>query len=188
MRTLKFVTLVCLIMISGCISVDHRVWTEDVDPKFSHDFSGVYYAHPSYASTESDLKHGYLRDHLGFGWDSSDKSAIDFVRLQNETNGDLTFIWLNGLQQEVRRDILTTQKGWKHLENGSFILDPDGGLLSNGIGDPATFGYNKHTIRFFRNTDGNLVVQRSDNAGGAFLVVPVFIVSKHLSIYSRKLK
>lgn len=80
-------------MAAGCVSVDHRVWTEKVDPGFSKDFTGVYLTHPSYASTEPHLKHGHLRDDLGFGWDSRDAKSINSVRLQHEENGDLTFIW-----------------------------------------------------------------------------------------------
>lgn len=86
----------------------------------------------------------------------------------------------------MKPDVISTRKGWKRLDDGSFILDPEGEFLPKAVGDPATFGYNKHTIRFFRNAKGDLVVQRSDNAGGAFLIVPAVIISRQLTIYPQK--
>lgn len=181
----RLAALASLAIVAGCVSVDPRTWSEKVDPEASKDFTGVYSVHPNYASNEATQKHGHLRDHLKFGWDSRDKKSIYAVRLQHEANGDLTFIW-QAEGREVKPDVMSARNGWKRLDDGSFILDPEGGFLPNSVGDPASFGYNKHTIRFFRNAKGDLVVQRSDNAGGAFLIVPVVIIARELSIYPRK--
>ncbi len=182
---LRFAALLALVMVTACVSVDPRIWSEKVDPEASKDFAGVYSTHPNYASNEPTLQHGHLRHHLGFGWDGRDKKSIHSVQLRHEENGDLTFIW-KAEGRDVKPDVLSAKNGWKRLDDGSFILDPEGGFLPNGAGDPASFGYNKHTIRFFKNGKGDLVVQRSDNAGGAFLIVPVVIIAKEMSIYPRK--
>lgn len=60
MKTIKtsLVIFFLAITMAGCISIDHRVYSESPDPTHSQDYSGVYAATPIYASNKNELASG----------------------------------------------------------------------------------------------------------------------------------
>lgn len=182
MKTIKtsLVIFFLAITMAGCISIDHRVYSESPDPTHSQDYSGVYAVTPIYASNKHALASGHMLPHLKMGSQTRHGKPIDSVRIEQALNGELVFIWMTQ-SKEIFRVSLSEKRGWQRQEDGSFVHDPEG----YGMSGQGAIGYNKHTIRVFRNATGDLVVQRSDNAGGAILIIPILIVARELSIYRR---
>jgi hypothetical protein len=60
------------------------------------------------------------------------------------------------------------------------------GFLPRGMGDPSWFGFNFTTYQYAKDQKGNFVVFQNGHAGGMILVIPLYITTRHVSVFQPK--
>jgi hypothetical protein len=176
----RFFQALFVCSLSACVSYDPLASRSFTDVELSKDLSGIYLPKAKYFTHDGFLAAETMADLVGVG-----NTDADEVRITQGDGPTLHFVWLkDGV--EKRKALIGPNEGLKNSAEGGLEWDAKKGFLPKGAGDPASFGFNNATHRYFKNVQGDLVVLQTGNAGGMFLIIPVVIVTKHISMFSQK--
>lgn len=176
-RQIYCVLSLLVIVLTGCVSVDSRVWNETVDPEATATISTKFSNHATYRSTGEFLAVDNLAELLKIP--ATDADSV-FVSLQKD--GTLTLTFFKGETVSASKTY-STREGMSIDSEGRIKLPKDSAF----VGGDGAIGYQSKTVTLFINKQGDLAtIQSGGGAGTVAIVVPIGIYARHLAIFPRQ--
>jgi hypothetical protein len=173
--TSRFLLLLASLLAAGCVSVDRRSWSEQVDRLATESLSGAFVARAVYRSKGEFLASENLALALGIASSDADTVLISF----NKQDG-LLLQFLREANARLSRSF-TPAQGVRLTEDGRIEVPLQADC---GGRDSPGFGCYTKRITLHINSRGELVCVESGGAAGVLGVAPFALYAKLVSIYT----